>query len=73
MVGQNHRVRWVGRDPWRSGIWLCPKAWDGGRSIGEVHVAMVNGEFESPEMSLLRCPVNDCLTLHRHHRDHPQE
>lgn len=44
-----------------------------GRSIGEAQVAMVNGEFESPEMSLLRCPVNDCLNLEQTPRRYPQE
>lgn len=60
----NHRVRWVGRDSWWSGIWLCSKVWDDGTvgCVGQAgalvrhQLAMENGEFGLPEMSLLRCP-----------------
>lgn len=60
----NHRVRWVGRDSWRSGIWLRSKARDDGivGCMGQAgalvrhQLPMVKGEFGLPEMSLLRCP-----------------
>lgn len=63
----NHRIRWVGRDPWRSGIWLCSKACNDGTVVRQAgalvrhQFPMVNGEFGLPGMSLLRCPSEGLL------------
>lgn len=77
----NSRVRWVGRDPWRSGVWLCSKAQDAGtagcetgRSIGQAPLA--HGKWGIGVTRNVPAGVFQSMiaqTLHKPHGDHPQE